>query len=270
MRNSQSRCEKEGEEHRQTEWQGHRYTARTRVTVNRHRAWIHLTTKFKQSNMTGHLNPGRRENGATSKAALWALFLKRWTWPIKARYGIARLPRFSHQGHKRQGCFSVNPRLNHFLPLLHLIALLPLLYGGCLETRCYFAQAEISGLGCTSLQWWETGGSLRLCWCTFSFDLGVLRKGSEVAFRWPWWQKPKHDPHSSGSASQDFSFGLKLHITATQESFHLLKDIPDTLIYFLFLFWRWLIRTDSNWASLFDLLEHIALKEFITAVKKKL
>lgn len=62
--------------------QVHRMRGPDGEAINRCETWIDLMKEFKQSKMTGHLNPGWRENGGTIKVACWAL-LKRLTWPIK-------------------------------------------------------------------------------------------------------------------------------------------------------------------------------------------
>lgn len=112
-----------------------------------------LLQECSRSEMTGPWIRGWRENSDTINTVSGAL-LKKFTRPPEATYHTARLPWF-HTRPRDASLSSVNHCLNHILSFLRWITPLHLIYNSCLETCCYFVQAEITtvNLRCTSLRW---------------------------------------------------------------------------------------------------------------------
>lgn len=200
--------------------------------------------------------PGRIENGGTMKVAFWAL-LKGLTRPIKAVYCTALLLWFHTRPHDARLFFSES-QFKSFSALTAFDNLTSSNIRPLLRNLLFF---------CSSWNWYspltlyisrETGCILGLCWCAFclwpldaSEELGGgtdIRNQGVISIA---------DPLSLLRELLCFA-GLLIWLKAAYHSDTILSqsakgDIGHTLIYFLFLFWLWLIRNDSNWAKLFDL-----------------
>lgn len=172
-----------------------------------------------------------------------------------------------------------SPSLSHFLPLQHFDNLTSFNIRQLLRNLLLFCSSwnRYSQLGLPLFSDGKQAASSDSVEVLFVFDLWMLQgRAPEVTVRWHWHQKLRCDLHGGllSLPRELLCFTVLIWFKATYHSDTILTQsakghIGHTLIYFLFLSRLWLIRNDSNWAQLFDLLKHIALKEFITAVKKE-